>query len=229
MSEHIQPDKITKPIQLLGAWLVGLLAIDSCFLIAAASMDQGSWESIALVIAAIGNVPLFLVAVFLLQTKFRPELQEDAYYSTYISQKTNVKVQVPKEELGLSQLTLRIDRLENALTSKSMPSSLQNPQPSLSKLKIGVNKHLKNREAISKALAGAGIAGFSTFGSNEIPKEQVVSISYHLADDFIPIILGLAKSVGFRRYNFFDNEFENTDEAVLIGSYGSGEFEIADV
>ena len=123
MSDHIQPDKITKPIQLLGAWLAGLLAIDSCFLIAAARMDQGSWESMALVIAAIGNVPLFLAAVFLLQTKFRPELQEDAYYSTYINQKTSAKVHVSREEIGLSQLALRLDRLETAVTSAGRVNS----------------------------------------------------------------------------------------------------------
>jgi hypothetical protein len=32
---NISPEKITKPIQLLGAWLVGLLAVDTAFLIAA--------------------------------------------------------------------------------------------------------------------------------------------------------------------------------------------------
>ena len=86
MSEqNIKPEKITKPIQLLGAWLAGLFSIDSCFLFAASNMAQGSFESYALTLAAIVNVPVFLLAVFLLQTKFRPELQEDSYYSTYLN------------------------------------------------------------------------------------------------------------------------------------------------
>ena len=94
-THSIKPERITTPIQLLGAWLVGLLSIDSCFLFAVANMDQGSWESVALTIAAIVNVPLFIGAVFLLQTKFRPELQEDSYYSSYLSQKTNEVIKYP--------------------------------------------------------------------------------------------------------------------------------------
>lgn len=88
MSEQsIKPEKITKPIQLLGAWLASLFSINSCFPVAFANMEPASFESIALVVVAIINVPLFLAAVFFLQTKFRPELQEDSYYSSYLSQK----------------------------------------------------------------------------------------------------------------------------------------------
>jgi len=60
--QKIKPEKITKPIQLLAAWLVGLFSIDSCFLFAAANLETGSWESRALVIAAMVNVPVFLLA-----------------------------------------------------------------------------------------------------------------------------------------------------------------------
>lgn len=88
MSENqIKPEKITKPIQLLGAWLVGLFSINSCYLVGAANFDVNSWQSEALVLAAIINVPIFLGSVFLLQTKFRPELQEDSYYSSYLNKK----------------------------------------------------------------------------------------------------------------------------------------------
>ena len=40
----------------------------------------------------------FLFALFLLQTKFRPELQEDQYYSQYLDKKTNTIVKVSREE-----------------------------------------------------------------------------------------------------------------------------------
>ncbi|TBT24048.1 hypothetical protein D5E86_24010 [Vibrio parahaemolyticus] len=59
----INPEKLTKPIQLLAAWLVGLLSISSSFLIAAANIET-AWQSGLLVIAAVVNVPLFLSAVF---------------------------------------------------------------------------------------------------------------------------------------------------------------------
>src|SRR5690554_8096120 len=65
----LSPEKITKPIQLLGAWLVGLLAVDSAFLTAVTKMDSSSWQSGALTVAAIINVPLFIGALFLLQTR----------------------------------------------------------------------------------------------------------------------------------------------------------------
>src|SRR5690554_4261241 len=114
----LSPEKITKPIQLLGAWLVGLLAVDSAFLTAVTKMDSSSWQSGALTVAAIINVPLFIGALFLLQTKFRPELQEDSYYSTYLNNRTNEVIKVPKSDLQLDQLLLRINKIENKLKSK---------------------------------------------------------------------------------------------------------------
>lgn len=73
-------------MQLLAAWLTGLIIVAGSFLTAAAKVESPSWAPGALVIAAIVNVPLFLVCLFLLQTKFRAEMQEDAYYSKYLEQ-----------------------------------------------------------------------------------------------------------------------------------------------
>lgn len=84
MDERIEPHKVTKPIQLLAAWLLGLIVVDGSFLSAAAMLKQPSWAPNLLVIAAVCNVPLFLVSLFLLQTRFRPEMQEDSYYSKYL-------------------------------------------------------------------------------------------------------------------------------------------------
>lgn len=124
----VKPERITKPIQLLGAWLAGLLAIDSCFLVAAIRMPNASWHASALVIAAIGNVPLFLAAVFLLQTRFRPELQEDSYYATYLSSKTNELVRVSAPIQGL-QLWLNSPRCSNYESRGSKVSLLVRQKP----------------------------------------------------------------------------------------------------
>jgi len=60
MTEHrIDPDRVTKPIQLLAAWLVGLIVVDASFLIAAGQMTAASWERGALVVASIANVTRF--------------------------------------------------------------------------------------------------------------------------------------------------------------------------
>lgn len=92
MSEQkIQPHNVTKPIQLLAAWLVGLILINGSFLGAAKVISSPDWAAGSLVIAAIVNVPLFLVLIFFLQTKFRAELQEDTYYSKHLDKITGEK------------------------------------------------------------------------------------------------------------------------------------------
>jgi hypothetical protein len=85
MAEHkINPEKVTKPIQLLAAWLVGLIAVNGSFLLAAHQISRPDWASALLVVCSALNVPVFIVALFLLQTKFRPQMQEDSYYSQYL-------------------------------------------------------------------------------------------------------------------------------------------------
>ncbi|MDK1081831.1 MAG: hypothetical protein QGD88_10175, partial [Anaerolineae bacterium] len=59
---EIRPHKITKPIQLLAAWLAGLAIIDGSFLTAALNITTPTWAPGLLVIAAVANVPIFLVS-----------------------------------------------------------------------------------------------------------------------------------------------------------------------
>lgn len=85
MKDHgIKTHKITKPIQLMAVWFVALLLIDSAFLAAACKITIPAWISPTLVISAIVLVPIFLLCVFLMQTVFRKELQEDQFYSEWL-------------------------------------------------------------------------------------------------------------------------------------------------
>jgi hypothetical protein len=79
-----KPERIKRPFQLLAAWLIGLITIDASFLFSATQISQPTWAPAALIVAAIINVPIFLTSVFLLQTKFRAEMQDDIYYSKYL-------------------------------------------------------------------------------------------------------------------------------------------------
>ncbi len=79
-------------MQLLAAWLTGLIIVDGLFLMAAAKVESPNWAPGVLVIAAIVNVPLFLVCLFLLQTKFRAEMQEDVYYSKYLERQYTTEI-----------------------------------------------------------------------------------------------------------------------------------------
>lgn len=80
----IEPHKITKPFQLLAVWFAGLVLLVGFFLGAAVKVTNPSWLSALFGIAAVGMVPLFLIMVFLMQTKFRPQLQDDPYYADYL-------------------------------------------------------------------------------------------------------------------------------------------------
>lgn len=84
---QLVPHKITKPIQLLAAWLAGLVIINGSFLVGAGSIHEPAWIPTLLAIAAVVNVPLFILGLFLLQTKYRPEMQEDTFYSRYLERK----------------------------------------------------------------------------------------------------------------------------------------------
>ena len=106
-SPEIIPHRITKPIQLLAAWLAGLTFVNGSFLTAAGLLHSPTWLSALLTIAAVLNVPLFIASLFLLQTKFRPEMQEDTFYSKYIERKysqNTVAFQPVDPERQLSRL-----------------------------------------------------------------------------------------------------------------------------
>lgn len=221
----IVPDKIHKPIQLLGAWLAGLFAVDSCFLFAAVNMAAGSFGSIALVIASIANVPIFLAAVFLLQTRFRPELQEDSYYSTYLSQRTNEPISVRKKDKQIIDLERRLTSVEQS--TRELPAR-PGGEELLSGVLFGVNKYLDNPDEIKRGLKSKGILGISSFGNSQLSKpKQAVAISEYLPKQVQNYIVEIAKELGATHYSYFDNQEEGTEEDVLFGGYNAAQIEIA--
>ncbi|HLP99358.1 MAG TPA: hypothetical protein VK149_13040 [Sideroxyarcus sp.] len=221
----VRPDKITKPIQLLGAWLAGLFSIDSCFLFAAANMQAGSWEAKVLIVAAILNVPIFLVAVFLLQTKFRPELQEDSYYSTYLSRRTNEPITITKEDARFAQLHQKLVEIESRIAVPKQEGEVINE--GFASLAIGVNKYLPDRARIGAKLSELGVIGYSTFAGSTPPEGRIVSISQYLPKKVMQDVIKVSRDLGFHHYSIFDNEGEETEEDVLFGSYGEAKYSIS--
>ena len=201
MAKEIKPHKVTKPIQLLAAWLVGLGVIDGSFLLAAAQVTSPSWAPGALVIAAIVNVPLFLFCIFLLQTRFRPEMQEDSYYSDYLLQQQTLKRVDPTEKLELetslrtsvseglnaldssmSELRDRLLRLETDSSgqveraisrSKSVLDQVRRNVQAAS-YRVLVNDLLEQYDEIRRRLAKAHIPVSSTFGSSSESKSRPI-------------------------------------------------------
>ncbi|MDP2713972.1 hypothetical protein [Rheinheimera sp.] len=222
---QITPEKITKPIQLLGAWLVGLLTVDSAFLFAAVKMDTASWHSGALTIAAILNVPLFIGALFLLQTRFRPELQEDSYYSTYLSNRTNEPIKVTRDEALINMLEKRLESIERDIKKGAAP--IEEHTPNLSKLSFAINVQLPNKSEIVSELSALGVLGYEEFGEESSPPELLkVAIAESISKVELNEILKLAKKLGFTHYGFIEH-FEEIYEDVLFGAYGEERRRIA--
>lgn len=230
MTTHkIEPHRITKPIQLLAAWIIGLILTDSIFLYTAVSFQSGTWERGALVIASILNVPGFLFALFLLQTKFRAELQEDTFYHEYINKKTAVPQRVERDAIQ----DVRIDELEKML------KRLQ-PAISIEKIAVGSSQfdwevwpvalnllHPQYRK-IREALKAESIVVSSIFGNeidSTLPSKWVIAINpaipfqlkIHLLKTLIPFDFD-----GFELHVPVREVDENED--VYIGGYGIGDY-----
>ena len=73
--------KTVKATQPTAMWFKALFVLVTLFLAAATKIPEPVWVSPTLVVAAIALVPVFLVGIFLMQTKFRKELQDDPYYN----------------------------------------------------------------------------------------------------------------------------------------------------
>lgn len=86
-NNHTSNAKEKEQPRLTFAMLSGLVIVDSIFLMSAIRLIESGWISFLLVIAAIVNVPVFVITMFLLQTRYRNELQEDKYYSKYTEYK----------------------------------------------------------------------------------------------------------------------------------------------
>ena len=231
MSEQrIEPHKVTKPIQLLAAWLVGLVVTNASFLTASIQMAAGSWESGALVISTIVNVPIFLLALFVLQTRFRAELQEDTFYAEYLSKKSSAVIRVDKDSSQDAKLD-EIERTLATLTTKSdndartaPPSDESGATQALdwSNWPVALN-HLHPRFAeLRAALRNADIPLATIFGNNEdIPDKWIISLSNQLPVAHKVQLLRAALPFGFEGIQFWTPRRDaDEDEDVYIGSYG---------
>lgn len=112
---RIIPEKITKPIQLLAAWLVGLILVNGSFLLGAQQISRPDWASALLVVASVINVPIFIGALFLLQTKFRPQIQEDSYYAQYLQYSAQAASTVNNAKAVEEEITHATERIVESL------------------------------------------------------------------------------------------------------------------
>lgn len=230
MTTHkIEPHRITKPIQLLAAWIIGLILTDSIFLYTAVSFQSGTWERGALVIASILNVPGFLFALFLLQTKFRAELQEDTFYNEYINKKTAVPQRVERDAIQ----DARIDELEKMLRRLHPVSPVEHitvgaTQSDWDVWPVAVNFQHPQYLKIREALRAESISVSSVFGNDlnsNVPSKWIIAIN-----PAIPFQMKTQLLKALIPFNFDGFELHvpvrevDENEDVYIGGYGIGDY-----
>lgn len=226
---QIQPHKVTKPIQLVAAWLAGLIIVDGMFLGTASFLSVDSWQQGTLVIAAIVNVPIFLGAIFLLQTKFRAELQEDSFYSEYLSKRTSAVVKVDKNTAQDTRIEALERRMLELSTIEVARPSLQHSDEALaydwSNWRIAVNDYHPEFEKIVAALAEAKIPITDTFGKRNgatRPSRWVISIHVGLPIGMQAQLLKVLLPFNFAGYQLWEPRRDaEENEDVYIGSYGN--------
>lgn len=215
--QRIVASSVTKPIQLLAAWLVGLLALNASFLGAAAIISEPPWAAGFLVICAALNVPVFLGCLFLLQTKFRPEMQEDSYYAKYLEGRVSTET----GQVEIFQKPTPLEIIRGATTrSQSYSSTTQSLAQINSEIRL--NDLLPAFAEIVKRLNAAGIKTEETFGSSsedpEVPPFNLVSIQPVVpvaeAQAVLRLLDGLIDKVGLAQGPAPDKK------NIYIGSYG---------
>jgi len=222
MSDYkLDPQKVTRPIQLLAAWLVGLTVINGSFLGAAVSLGAGQWERSALVIAAIVNVPLFLIALFILQTRFRAELQEDPFYFQYISRKTDTAVSISK--VDVQDAKIEVLRQEISLL-RAQPNRHEEAPPDWSDWLIALNDYRDDFVAIRSALEQAHIPVNVIFGKSDgarHPGNWVISINEAIGFRHTIALLKVLTQFHFDGFQFWEPVRDaGEEEDIYIGAYG---------
>ena len=227
---QIQPQNVTKPIQLLAAWLVGLICIDGIFLEVALRLEPRTWERGWLVLAAILNVPAFLTAMFTLQTRFRAELQDDPHYAQYLSKKTSESLTVKRVDVGADVVSLPVARSPEPADAAANADADVDSALDWSPWRIAINDHLPRFAEIRAALRGAGIPVAEIFGnahreSSEPPGNWVVSLNRALPAAHKAALLRVLLPFGLDGFQLW-RPVADADESedVYIGSYGVDQY-----
>ena len=173
--QKIEPQNVTKPIQLLAAWLVGLILINSTFLGAAKVITQPTWAAGFLVIAAIINVPIFLYLIYSLQTKFRAELQEDTYYAKHLEKITG-QVSKPSSQNESFLNALKSIQTSNNNQFEEINKNLEDLSNALSEESISKDKTENLLEKITEAKTSL----------HQIEKNKIKKSTTIFVNDLIP-------------------------------------------
>ncbi|MEM9885060.1 MAG: hypothetical protein AAF849_04145 [Bacteroidota bacterium] len=244
-NSNIKPETITKPIQLLAVWLVSLLLLETILLTAAKNLTDPVWISSLLAISAVAIIPLFLVLIFVLQTRFRPQMQEDSYYSKWLFNKETNKYELENEysekETKMNEIKEIRDRTERQIedTIREIDNSINNNEDSknlnpvmqkskeelenlakqikLNELHLGINKLLPHYQNIIDVIQSVGFTKYSLFGDSNIgiPEPFVISFGKGVTIDVIKEIIEPISKFS----HCYIKKSTTAKNAIIIGSY----------
>lgn len=221
----IEPNKITKPIQLLAAWLAGLVLVNGAFLTAASLIYVPSWAPALLVVACVVNVPLFLISIFVLQTKFRPEMQEDEFYHKYLEKRFSTVT--GKSEVVETKVAEFEDLPAKLVPRKAWKYGRVRPLPfekSREDFYVHINDLLPSFSSLASELTAAGIKPTATFGSTSqnpiTPTPFVISVGENVPLDVVKKALSVTRKHGIEGIGFTRNANGIHQKKIYIGAYG---------
>lgn len=216
-----EPSKVTKPIQLLAAWLIGMFCTQAAFLSASVMVERPAWGPGFLLVCAALCVPIFLVSLFVLQTKFRPEMQEDTYYHEYLTKKMSAqteKLEVAPADMAIEAVTV-LPETVTKIDRKSVVNASKGSEY------IQINDLLSNFQKILLALNQLRIRIEETFGSTSkeprVPDPFLVTFGGDVDPDILQNVLRVCADNGLEYVGPSSRTLEMTmrSKRIYVGSY----------
>lgn len=221
----IKADKINSPIQLMAAWFVMLILISGVLLGAAASIEKPDWAAGYLVFFTTVIIVAVITLVFLMLTKFRPNLQDGKEYAEWLKEQGQYSDGLVKEQPAGGQNRLIKQKLEQIKQSTIDKKAI----PVIDKLEDSILYSasvldMKGAELIINELSEIGIES-TIYESRDGEKESLFeNCSIWLGSNIpaniaIPIIQKAVKIWPQLKYIAFpsDNAPEDTQWSVFIG------------
>lgn len=246
--QRINPEKITKPIQLLAAWLIGLILLVGALITGATQVTEPDWLPIFFSFSAVAIIPLFLYLIFKLQTKYRPQMQEDHYYSEYLNKNTMTIESKTTDKLTQSLTNTINDRVKELaviqekqmlelhekivtlLPEKSKERS--EPFPALKEFlditntDVQVNQKLDFLDEIEDLLSQYNVERIGMFGDEPFHKKPelfVLSFGINVNFQLLKELISNLTKYGLTNIRIVEEDFKSN--MLYIGSYAFGKIE----
>ena len=175
----LEPHRITKPFQLLAAWISGLVLLVGAFVGGAVFITEPSWLQALFGVAAVIIVPLFIVLIFIMQTRYRPQLQDDPYYAEYLKKQMETFKDFAPENLQYVGGAITDVEADNDLVDE--PEKRRNQRYINNRGVFLV--HTWRRSHIPGQFADIAIS-LHQHGDGPLSEGKVDSVEYHLGPKF---------------------------------------------